>query len=54
MQTGLGCASDADAYVDRIRAYLDAGFDHVYVHQIGPDQEGFMGFFSDEVLPRFS
>jgi hypothetical protein len=31
---------------------VDAGFDHVYLHQIGPDQEGFFDFFTKEVAPR--
>jgi hypothetical protein len=31
--------------------FVDAGFDHVYVHQVGPDQEGFFGFYESEVLP---
>jgi coenzyme F420-dependent glucose-6-phosphate dehydrogenase len=30
---------------------LDAGYDHVYVHQIGEDQEGFFRFYREEVLP---
>ena len=33
------------------RAYLDAGYDHVYVTQIGDDQAGFLRFFFDEVGP---
>jgi hypothetical protein len=37
---------------DEIRQYAEAGFDHVYVHQIGPDQEGFFRFYADEVLPK--
>ena len=28
------------------------GYDHVYVHQIGPDQEVCLGFYQREVLPR--
>jgi len=31
---------------------VDAGFTQVYVHQIGPDQEGFFRFYEREVLPR--
>ena len=37
-----------------IQEYVDAGYDHVYVHQIGPDQEGFLKFYEREVLPAFS
>ena len=41
-RTGLGIAC------------ADAGFDHVYGHQVGPDQEGFFDFYSSDVLPRLS
>ena len=34
-----------------IEEYEEAGFDHVYVHQIGPDQEGFIRFYEREILP---
>jgi hypothetical protein len=30
---------------------VKAGFDHVYVHQVGPDQAGFMRFYQREILP---
>jgi G6PDH family F420-dependent oxidoreductase len=43
--------SDPTAFVEGLRAYGEAGYDHVYVQQIGPDQEGFLRFFRDEVRP---
>jgi coenzyme F420-dependent glucose-6-phosphate dehydrogenase len=46
------CGPDADRHVAAIREYVDAGFDHVYVHQIGPDQEGFFRFYAEHVLPN--
>jgi len=49
----LPCGPDADAFVDAIQSYLDAGYDHVYLHQIGDDQEAFLEFYADEVLPSF-
>jgi hypothetical protein len=30
---------------------VDAGFDHVYVHQVGSDQESFFELYEREVLP---
>ncbi|WP_432151779.1 TIGR03557 family F420-dependent LLM class oxidoreductase [Streptomyces sp. bgisy029] len=42
---------DADRYVARVRTFLDAGFTHVWLHQIGPDQEGFLKFWQEEVRP---
>jgi coenzyme F420-dependent glucose-6-phosphate dehydrogenase len=46
------CGPDPDAHIARIREYADAGYDHVVVHQIGPDQEGFFGFYEQQVLPK--
>ncbi len=46
------CGPDAQKHVEQITRYVKAGFDHVYVHQIGPDQEGFMRFYEREILPR--
>jgi G6PDH family F420-dependent oxidoreductase len=46
------CGPDAERYLSRIREYADAGFSHVYIHQIGPDQEGFLDFARKELLPR--
>ena len=41
------------AILDAIEQFADAGFSHVYIHQVGPDQEGFMRFYSDAILPQY-
>jgi len=46
------CGLDPDRHVAAIREYEEAGYDHVYVHQIGPDQEGFFDFYEKAVLPQ--
>ena len=43
---------DPEPMLEEIRAYADAGFTHAYVHQIGPDQQGFLDFARRELLPR--
>jgi G6PDH family F420-dependent oxidoreductase len=43
---------DPEQHLASIRQYFDAGYDHVYVHQIGPDQEGFFRFYEREVMPK--
>jgi G6PDH family F420-dependent oxidoreductase len=48
----LACGPDPERHVGAISAYLEAGFDEVYVNQIGPDQEGFFDFYAKEVRPR--
>jgi coenzyme F420-dependent glucose-6-phosphate dehydrogenase len=45
------CGPDTQRHVQAIQQYLDAGFDHVYVHQIGPNQDGMIEFYAAEVLP---
>ncbi len=46
------CGPDPEKHVAALREYVDAGFDEVYVSQIGPDQEGFLEFWTKEVMPR--
>ena len=36
----------------KIRAFEKAGFDHVFVHQIGPDQHGFLRFYAEKIIPE--
>ena len=48
------CGPDPDRIAEQIDAFVDAGFDHVYIHQVGPDQEGFIRFAERELLPRYS
>ncbi|MFF3638828.1 LLM class F420-dependent oxidoreductase [Streptomyces sp. NPDC002250] len=46
------CGDDVDEHVTALRAFGDAGFDRVYVNQIGADQKGFFDFYRTKVLPR--
>jgi G6PDH family F420-dependent oxidoreductase len=46
------CGPDAARHLERIDEYAKAGYDHVYIHQIGPDQEGFIDFAARELLPK--
>lgn len=48
------CGPDPEVHLGAIREYAEAGYDHVYVHQIGPDQEGFFDFYAREVLPKLT
>jgi coenzyme F420-dependent glucose-6-phosphate dehydrogenase len=38
-------------YLNAIQTLQDNGYDHIYLHQIGPDQEGFFKFFKNELMP---
>jgi len=46
------CGPDVEAHVEAIKEYESAGFDELYVNQIGPDQDAFFQAYRDKVLPR--
>jgi G6PDH family F420-dependent oxidoreductase len=46
------CGPDPEPYLESIRQYEKVGYDEIYMHQIGPDQEGFFRFFEKEILPE--
>jgi G6PDH family F420-dependent oxidoreductase len=50
----LPCGPDVERHVEAIQAYESAGFDELYVNQIGPRQDTFFEAYRDHVLPRFS
>jgi coenzyme F420-dependent glucose-6-phosphate dehydrogenase len=48
------CGPNPARHADAIGRYVSAGFDHVCIHQVGHEQEGFLRFYQREVLPRLS
>jgi G6PDH family F420-dependent oxidoreductase len=50
----LPLGPDPEEYLEELQEYADAGYTHAYIHQIGPDQEGFLEFAKRELLPRYS
>jgi G6PDH family F420-dependent oxidoreductase len=48
------CGPDVDRHVEAITKYAEAGYGHVCVHQVGPDQQGFLQFYQRDVLPRLT
>jgi G6PDH family F420-dependent oxidoreductase len=47
------CGPDIERHVSAIQEYADAGFDELYVQQIGADQDSFFDAYREHVLPRF-
>jgi G6PDH family F420-dependent oxidoreductase len=47
------CGPDPEVHLGSIRRLVGAGYTTVYLHQIGPDQAGFLDFSRRELLPRF-
>jgi G6PDH family F420-dependent oxidoreductase len=50
---GTPCGPDLEHHVQALREYAEAGFDEVYVQQIGPDQDAFFDAYREHVLRRF-
>jgi G6PDH family F420-dependent oxidoreductase len=46
------CGPDPVPYLEQIRKYDEAGFTHVYIHQIGDNQEEFATFAATELMPK--
>lgn len=43
---------DPDKHLEVIQKAIDAGFDHIVLTGIGPDQAGFIRFFEESLRPR--
>jgi G6PDH family F420-dependent oxidoreductase len=50
----IPCGPDVDEHVEAIEAYVKAGFDEVYINQIGPEQDAFFAAYREHILPRYS
>jgi len=46
------CGPDADRIIEQAEAAIDAGVDHVYFHQIGPDQQAFLDIWQSTLRHR--
>ena len=49
----IPCGPDPEPHLETIRQYAEAGYDDVYVQQIGPNQEAFFDLYAREILPEF-
>jgi coenzyme F420-dependent glucose-6-phosphate dehydrogenase len=44
-------SSDPEEHVEKIRPYIELGFNHLVFHAPGPDQERFLRLYAERVLP---
>jgi len=49
----ITCGPDPELHASAIKRFVAAGFTTIYLHQVGPDQEGFLAFCNKELVPRF-
>jgi coenzyme F420-dependent glucose-6-phosphate dehydrogenase len=52
LKESVPCGPDPDRWLEDIREYERAGYTHIYFHQIGRDQDGFLRFWREELEPR--
>ena len=46
------CGPDPEAHLAALEKYRQAGFDHLILTQVGPEQPGFIDFFRQHLAPR--
>lgn len=51
LSASITAGSDVQDFVDALNLYIDAGYDHIYFHQIGPRQQEAIDFVAGEVVP---
>ena len=44
-------SSDPEEHVEKIRPYIELGFNHLVFHAPGPDQARFLRLYAEHVLP---
>jgi len=49
---GLVLGNDVQETLEAIEKFTQAGFDRIYLHHIGPDQDTFCDFFEMQLKPK--
>lgn len=49
----IPCGPDLERHLQAIERYADAGFDELYIQQVGGEHERFFEVYASEILPRF-
>jgi coenzyme F420-dependent glucose-6-phosphate dehydrogenase len=52
LDAAVRISSDLGRHADWLQRDLERGFDALYLHEVGPEQERFVDVFAREVLPR--
>jgi coenzyme F420-dependent glucose-6-phosphate dehydrogenase len=49
----IACGPDPERHIAAIQKFVDAGYDHLHIYQVGSEQAGFFRFYEREILPYF-
>ncbi len=52
MAEHITCGPDPELHLEALKKYVDAGYDEIFIAQVGDDQQGFLRFFEKELRPR--
>jgi probable non-F420 flavinoid oxidoreductase len=52
LRSSVIVSADPDEHVRRLQEFVDLGFDRIYLHHVGKEQERFLDVFGERVLPR--
>jgi G6PDH family F420-dependent oxidoreductase len=52
VKSAFVCGNDPEAQLEMIDKYAKAGFDEIYIANIGPHYQGLLDLYAKEVLPR--
>ena len=50
----IPCGPDVEPILESVEEFRAAGYDHLYFHQIGPDQRGFLDFWTSTLSPALA
>lgn len=48
------CGADPEPFIEAAHTAEQAGYDHIYFHQVGADQQGFLKFWQKELEPALA
>lgn len=48
----VACGPSPEHHLQAIERYAKAGYDHLILVQVGPEQDAFLDFFARELAPR--
>ncbi len=54
VRKSLPCGPERARHQQAIEEFLEAGFDHIYIHQVGPNQKAFMKFFQENLIQKLA
>lgn len=52
VRKSLRCGPYVNKHREAIEKFLEAGYDHIYIRQVGPEQKAFRKFFRENFLMK--